>query len=160
MKVDYLFSRRPHSISSSLISWASSKEGFKLEAYPSHMAVLLDNTMVVESTFTTGVRIIPYSHWIKKNEELYRIPCKEIRNSQDTLNAAFRLWGKKYDWMGIMYFAWRFLGLMLLKKPLSAKNHWQSDNKYFCSEYAGSLTGQDFSMKSPAKICHEWLETM
>ena len=159
MKVDYLFSRSPKSIASKLIAWASSKEGLSLDKYPSHIAVLLDGTMVVESTFTTGVRIIPYSHWVKKNEELYRIPCiEEHRDGQDTLNKAFVLWGKGYDWIGILFFTWRFLGLLLLKRPLPAKNHWQSSKRYFCCEYAGSLTGQDFSMKSPARICNDWLE--
>lgn len=161
MKVEYLFSRSPKSIASKLIAWASSKEGFKLEQYPSHMAVLIDGTMVIESTFTTGVRIIPHSHWVKNNEELYRIPCaKPERNGQETLNAAFALWGRGYDWIGILYFVWRFLGLLLLKRPLPSKNHWQSDKRYFCCEYAGSLTGEDFSMRSPARICHEWLEAM
>lgn len=158
MRIEYLFSRRPKSVFSNLISWASSKEGFKLEKYPSHMAVLIDGTMVVESTFTTGVRIIPHAQWVRKNEELYRIPRSNLLNNQDTLNSAFKLWGKGYDWVGILYFAWRFLGLMILGKPLSAKNHWQNENRYFCSEYAGSLAGEDFSMKSPAKICYEWLK--
>lgn len=159
MKVEYLFSRSPRSIASKAIAWASSKEGFKLEKYPSHMAVLIDSTMVVESTFLTGIRIIPYSHWLKTNEELYRIPCAtEHRDGQDTLNAAFKLWGKNYDWMGILFFAWRFLGLIILDRPMPGKNHWQNKNRYFCCEYAGSLTGEDFSMKSPARICNDWLE--
>lgn len=159
MKVEYLFSRTPKSFVSKAISWASSKEGFKMDQYPSHIAVLLDGTMVVESTFTTGIRIIPYSHWVRKNEELYRIPCsQEHRDGPDTLNAAFRLWGRGYDWMGILFFTWRFLGLMVLGRPLPSKNHWQKKNRYFCSEYAGSLTGEDFSMKSPARICNDWLE--
>lgn len=158
MKVEYLFSKSPKSIFSKAIAWASSKEGIKLEKYPSHMAVLLDDTMVIESTLTTGVRMIPYSHWLKKNEELYKIPCMhEVRSSKDTLEKAYAKWGAGYDWMGILFFTWRFLGLILFKKSMPGKNHWQNKKRYFCCEYAGTLTGEDFSMKTPARICYDWL---
>lgn len=159
MKVEYLFSIRPKSCFSRFISWGSSFEDLKLDKYPSHMAVLIDNIMVIESTFLNGVRIIPYDKWKEINCELYKIPCiQQSRDSQDALNKAFSLWGRGYDWAGILYFIWRFLGLILLKRPLPAKNHWQNNKRYFCTEYAGSLTNQDLSMKTPAKVCYEWLE--
>lgn len=158
MKVEYLFSRQSGKLVSELISWAGSMEGFELPEYPSHMAVLLDGEMVVESTLFTGVRIIPYKHWKRKNEEIFRIPCVAARDSKDALAKAFDLWDKGYDWAGILFFAWRYLGLLCLDRPLPAVNRWQSDNRYFCTEYAGSLTGQNLSMKSPARVCHEWLE--
>ncbi len=66
MKVDYLFSRNPKSTVSKLIAWAAKYEKLKLDKYPSHIAVLLDETIVVESTLLTGVRMIPYSSWKKK----------------------------------------------------------------------------------------------
>jgi hypothetical protein len=159
MKVEYLFSSRPKSGFSRAISWASAKEGYILQEYPSHMAVLLDETMVVESTLLTGVRIIPYTKWKEINEELYKIPCiHKDRDSRDTLTKATQIWGRGYDWIGILYFAWRFLGLLLLKKELPAHNHWENKDRFFCTEYAGSLTDQNLSMKTPAKICYEWLE--
>jgi hypothetical protein len=41
--------------------------------------------------------------------------------------------------------------------PLSSINLWENKNKYFCTEYVALLTNENFSMKSPAKICSEWL---
>ena len=158
MKVEYLFSRNNKSLVSKLIAWASQKENLNLEKYPSHMAVLIDDTLVVESTLMTGVRLIPYTAWKKKNEELFKIPCvQEVRDSKEVLESAFKLYGKKYDWVGILFFAWRYLGLILLGRELPAKNHWQNKNRYFCCEYAATLSGEDFSMKSPARVCHDWL---
>lgn len=161
MKVEYLFSRRPKSIFSKLIAWASEYERLDLIETPSHMAVLLDDSIVVESTFTTGVRMIPYAHWQKKNQELYKIPCFQYyRQSKVTLDRAFRLWGKGYDWLGICYFLKCFIELMIWKRPIPDYNRWQVRTRYFCTEYAGSLTGENLSMKTPAKICDEWLKEM
>lgn len=158
MKVEYLFSRNKK-IGSRLIAWAARFEKLGLDKNPSHIAVLINEELVIESTLGTGVRIIPYSHWKTINEQLHRIPCtEEYRSSKRTLSSAFRLWGKKYDWSGIAYFGYCFLRLIISKIPLPKENKWQKSNKYFCTEYAGSLTGQDFSMHSPARICAEWLE--
>ena len=156
MKVEFLFSRNKK-IGSKLIAWASKYENLDMDNLPSHMAVLIDETWVIESTLFTGVRIIPYTNWLLKNEELYKIKCPRDRESKHTLKTAFSVWGKGYDWFGIAYFAYSFLRLMFFKEPLPLKNKWQRNNKYFCTEYAGKLTGQDFSMYSPARICKEWL---
>ncbi len=159
MKVEYLFSKTPKSIVSKLISWAAKYEKLDLEKYPSHIAVLIDETLVVESTLLTGVRMMPYKTWKKKNEELFRIPCMEQeRSSKEVLEKATQLYGKNYDWVGILFFAWRYLGLIIFGRPLPSKNHWQNDNRFFCCEYAATLTGENLSMKSPARVCRDWLE--
>lgn len=156
MKINYLFSRK-NKIGSRLIAWASGFEDLCLEKCPSHIAVLLDDNLVVESTLTTGVRMLPYSHWAKINEELYRVPCfAKFRQSKLTIEKATRIWGKRYDWKGIAFFAISFIKLIVFKQKLPDSNPWQSDDKYFCTEYAGSLTGEDYSMMSPAKLCDTW----
>jgi len=66
MKVDYLFSRNKK-IGSKIISWASGLLIKDLEKVPSHVAILLDEHLVMESTLTTGVRAVPYSYWKKIN---------------------------------------------------------------------------------------------
>lgn len=158
MKVDYLFSKN-NQIGSRLISWASSKEKLNLEQIPSHMAVLLDDTFVIESTLFTGVRMIPYSKWLEKNKQVYKIPCvSAYRRSKNTLESLMHLWGKKYDWFGILYFFYAFIMLVIFNKELPENNPWQDKNKYFCTEFAAILTGEDFSMSTPAKICNDWLE--
>ena len=152
-----LFSRN-EKCGSKLISWASSKEHLtNVKVPPSHVAVLIDDTIVVESTLSSGVRMLPYNSWSEINEELYKIEC-DCPN--DDIKGGLELvWGKKYDWMGILYFAWRYLGLILLKKPLPSVNRWQSSSKYFCTEYAGLILGKKLSMISPAKLCDELLES-
>lgn len=157
MKVDYLFSRR-NRWGSKMIAWASSKEDLSLQEIPSHMAVLLDDTVVIESTFTTGVRMIPYEKWSEINEELYSIPCeRHYRHSRNVLEKAYSVWGAGYDWKGIIYFAYCFVRLILLGDALPSANKWQRENKYFCTEFAARLVDEDFSMMTPAKICDTWL---
>jgi hypothetical protein len=157
MKVEYLFSRNKK-MGSKLIAWASSFEDVGLQDNPSHIAVLVDCTWVFESTLTSGVRVVPYKQWKQINEELYRIPCiVNIRDSGETLSKAAELWNMKYDWFGVLFFAWRYLGLILLNKPLPQKNRWEDENKYFCTEFIAKLTNENYSMKSPARICAKWL---
>jgi hypothetical protein len=54
MKIDYLFSKN-NKIGSRLISWAAKFENTGLEYNPSHIAILLNDTWVIESTFFTGI---------------------------------------------------------------------------------------------------------
>lgn len=158
MKVDYLFSNNKK-VGSRLISWAAKQEVTGLDECPSHMAILLNDTWVVESTFTTGIRIIPYFKWKQKNKELHKIPCDKVnRSSSEVLEKALRLWGKGYDWLGILYFAWAYIKLIVKKESMPKSNKWQNKSKYFCTEYAGSLTDEDFSMRSPASVCAQWLK--
>lgn len=157
MKIDYLFSKNKK-IGSKIISWAASFEKLNLEHIPSHVAVLLDDIWVIESTLFTGVRIIPYSRWQQINTELYKIPCSDTsRDSASILRSATKVWDKDYDWFGILFFALSFLNLIINKKKLPKINKWQNKRKYFCTEFVGLLTDNDFSMISPAKLCEIWL---
>lgn len=159
MKVEYVFSRN-QKFGSRLIAWAASFEKTGLEHTPSHAAVLLDETWVFESTFASGVRVVPYSKWLKFNEELYRIPCQIKRESSNILQSAAELWGRSYDWLGLAFFAWRYLGLIITGRALPSKNRWQSDSKYFCTEFIAKLTNRNFSMKSPARVCADFMEEL
>ena len=157
MKVDYVFSRNKK-WGSRLIAWAAKYEKVGLDKNPSHVGVLLNDAWVVESTFSTGVRVLPYESWKKINEELYRIPCaQKYRSSNDVMSHTKHIWGKKYDWFGVLYFAISYLRLILFNKPLPKKNKWQRNSRYFCTEYPGRLVSQDYSMTSPARMCAEWL---
>ena len=151
MKVDYLFSKN-NKIGSKLISWASSFEQLDMGLLPSHVAVLLNDTWVVESTFTSGVRVVPYDKWLDINEELYKVPCSTTdRSSTQILKTATEIWSKSYDWAGIAYFAVCFVNLIAFKKPLPAENKWENKNRYFCTEYVERLTKMDLRMHTPAK---------
>ena len=158
MKVDYLFSRNKH-LGSKIISWGSSLVVKGLNKYPSHVAVLLDDTFVIESTMLTGVRLIPYEQWKKINEEVYKISCERgdcpIFVIQELL---FEMWGKKYDKLGLIWFGLQILKKVLFNIPIPNKNEWEQEDKFFCTEFAGRLAGKDYSMTSPAEILKGFLK--
>lgn len=156
MKVEYLFSNN-NKLGSKIIQWASKKEKIPMENLPSHVAVLIDNKLVIESTLSTGVRIIPYFKWKKINNEIAKIPCKkDYKSPKEIFKAFIILWGMKYDWLGILYFAKCLLLMIIFKKELPKRNKWEHKNKYFCTEFVARLTNIDCSMKTPAKLLHEW----
>jgi hypothetical protein len=152
MKVEYLFSKNKH-IGSRVISNMSSFITKGLDKYPSHVAVLLDDTFVIESTMLTGVRLIPYEQWKKINKELYKIPCERgdcpIFVIQELL---FEMWGKKYDKLGLIWFGWQVFKYVAFKKSLPCKNEWEQEDKFFCTEFAGRLAGKNYSMTTPSEM--------
>ena len=105
MKVEYLFSKSP-AWGSRLISWASKYEKLKNidpKAIPSHVAVLLDDTIVIESVMSKGVRLMPYTKWKEKNTELYKIQWATIdRSGEEIFGHLSAVWGKPYEWRGIL----------------------------------------------------------
>lgn len=157
MKVSYLFSNNKK-IGSKIISWGSSLLVKGLEEYPSHVAVLLDETFVIESTVKTGVRLVPYEQWKKINNEICKIPCKiedyPLPLVQELL---FEVWGKKYDKLGLIFFGWQILKHWLFKTPIAIKNEWEQEDRFFCTEFAGRVAGKDYSMTSPAEMLQSFL---
>lgn len=156
MKVEYVFSNNNRA-GSKLIKWASSFEKLNLDTTPSHVAILLNDKMIIESTLFTGVRIAPYSKWLEINELVARIPCSNLhRPSSEVVGLLMDRWNRKYDWMGIAFFALSYLRFIVFKTRLPETNKWQNPDKDFCSEYVSILSGEDLSMKSPARILKEW----
>ena len=159
MKIQYVFSRNKK-CGSKLIAWGSSlftthvtnlKNGI-----PSHVAVLLDERLVVESVLTSGVRIVPYKKWASFNEELYRV---DRTKKGECMNCLLNeMWGKKYDWFGITYFAYSILKHLIFQSELPKVNKWERENYFFCTEFAARLDGYNYSMTTPAKMCNDLLE--
>lgn len=158
IKISYLFSRNKK-IGSKIISWASGLLIKDLEKVPSHVAILVGDYFVMESTMISGVRCVPYSSWKKKNEECYKIPCQKIYRSEEEVYEAFEsVYNKWYDWPGVVYFAICFAKYFLFKRPFPKQNKWQKDNMFFCTEFAGRLSGyKKYSMTTPAKMCSDFL---
>jgi len=153
MKIQYLFSRNKK-IGSKLIAWASKYENLDVENRPSHVALLINEKMVVESVFGSGVRIVPYYKWLEINEELYKLECEQgDRPSTEIVSEMMDLWGKPYDWYGIAYFAYRFIRLILFKEKLPEHNPWERSSHLFCVEAVGKVSGIYYSMTSPTKMC-------
>lgn len=112
---------------------------------PSHVAVR-HGDLVLESTFSNGVSICKFSEWIKTHKLLYSIDFPAT--SADQVNVAIlSLYGRKYDWLGVLYYAVR-----LLIPHLPYRNRWQNSRRYFCTELAASLTNPAYSDLSPAKL--------
>lgn len=151
MYIRYIFSHNDQ-LGSRLISWGTWKfdstvqSNISRDYVPSHVAVLLDNQFVIESTMLSGVRIIPYSAWKKINIELYSVPDIN-RTSEFVEDHLMSIWGKRYDWLGITFFA-----LKLLFKRLPKENKWQNSKTFFCTEFAGRLSGKNYSSTTPAGL--------
>lgn len=160
MKVQYLFSYK-NKVGSKLIRWASRWENTGLENIPSHIAILINNQWVAESTLFTGVRWVPYEAWKKNNFETHKIDCTLVYEDkraafQRTMDKAAELYEKKYDWKAIAYFGICFLGNILFKKPMPETNPWQDPDKFICTEFVGYLAMEDYSMKTPAALCKDF----
>lgn len=158
MNIYYLFSKNKK-IGSRIISWAAKYEKLGLEKLPSHAAVLLNEEIVIESTLSSGVRMVPYSRWKEINTQVAKIKCRNFdRPSKEVLEGVVNLWGKKYDWKGILYFGLSYLNLIIRGKQLPSKNKWENKDKYFCTEYQTLLSGIGDAMTSPAKMLKSMLD--
>lgn len=161
--MSYLFSRN-EKIGSKVIARASGLLVKDLERIPSHVAILIEfegvsQKFVIESVLESGVRIIPFSVWLNKNELCYQIPCEKKRTLDEVFEVMNSIWGKKYDWRGIGFFSIAFIRHFLFKTPFPEKNEWQRDDYYFCSEAAGILSGyKKTGMATPAKMCSDFLK--
>lgn len=145
--IDALFSKKDK-IGSHIISRGTKHLADVPEC--SHVAMLVNGRWVHESTMKTGVTIVSYDLWKKINIEVERVFLFET-DYQLIANCYRRIKGKKYDWLGITFFALAiiptFFGLKLPKKNL-----FEDKNKYFCSEVFGYLTGMYYSMMAPCQI--------
>lgn len=163
VKISYLFSRNTKKIGSRIISKVSGLLLPDMDKVPSHMAILIEfsdttKPLVLESVFGQGVRLVPYANWKNLNEELYIVLCKKNHTYNEISNLIINYWGKSYDWLGIMYFSWRFILHFLFKTPFPLQNAWQSNNRYFCNELGGILADyKNHSMTTPAKMCWDLL---
>ena len=150
VKIDVLFSRN-EKIGSKLISWGTSHLS-SFEKTPSHVALLINNRWVHESTLDTGIRVLTYEKWKEINEEVYKHEYP-IEYSYDQIKAMYRdLKGRKYDWVGVLYFTW-FVGMSkLFGGSIPKINKWEDPNKYFCCEVVGELARLEYSMTSPVQL--------
>lgn len=164
MRLHFLFSKNKK-IGSRLISWASGLLLPDMKVVPSHVAILItfddvSESFVAESVFESGVRLVPYSSWLVKNEECFKLPCAaKLNTMNEVFDILVEIWDKKYDWLGVTFFAGCFIRHWLFKTPFPKENSWQSDGKYFCTEAAAKLSGYTkHSMTTPAKMCWDLLK--
>lgn len=152
--ISYLFSRQDK-IGSHLISWASGKLLPDVNPVPSHIAVLVNNKFVFESTLDKGVHISFYDKWKRENQQLYILNDTEVYDMSQIKGIYKKMLGKRYDFIGIMYFSICFLGKFLFNRPIPQENKWQRPNSYFCCEAVGKLLEIPYEMRTPAKMYEE-----
>jgi len=146
--VKVVFSYR-NIIGSKLIQWGSKlfHKSCTL-TIPSHVAVVVDDNWAIESVMFGGVRMLPYEKWKSINIEVASFDvsvCKEPL--LDVVNDA---WGKKYDFVGLLWFLKCYVCHKVTGKAYPTKNTLESEDRYFCTELAGRILGMDdYSMLTP-----------
>jgi hypothetical protein len=119
---------------------------------PSHVAILVNNKWVFESTLETGVRRISYEKWLEINSEVAKYKCTTYRTLEEVINYFRSIKDKKYDYIGATYFGYRILLNKLLSKPIPEINTLEDEDKYFCCEVMGKMLGLDYRMTAPVQI--------
>lgn len=151
ISVDFLFSHN-HKIGSKLISWGTKELNTNQSPTPSHVALLVNNKWVFESTLTSGVRIISYKKWNEINTLIAQIPYTVPVSYADIKVQFKELKDKDYDYLGIIYFAYRILLHKMFHIPIPISNLLNSKNRYFCTEVIGRLTQTKCEMVSPTQL--------
>lgn len=156
VKVDYLFSKSDL-VGSRLISWGTKHLSDEADT-PSHIAILINDRWVLESTAKTGVRIISYKTWLTLVNEIAKIPSVYETKDYSEIKKIFKeIKNKKYDYLGVIYLGIYVALNKYFNKKIPNKNKWESDNKYFCCEAVEKLTGMaSTSMKAPVQILAEF----
>lgn len=158
VKIHYLFSKN-NKIGSRAISFCTRKlTDVPHDQVPSHVAILVNNRWVYESTFDSGIRVISYEKWLQINQEVYKVKSPKEFEYKEIKNKFKEVKAKKYDWLGAIYFGLHIIKNSIFKTPIPEKNKWASKDRYFCSEVLGHLLDEDFSMESPVQIMEDTVE--
>lgn len=124
---------------------------------PSHVALLIENRWVFESTAEKGIVITPFEKWSENNTACLIKFLGQVEYAH--LKALYRrLEGCKYDWPGVIYLALFVLLNRLFKTSIPAKNCLESRNKYFCTEVIEELIKKDLSMTTPVELMLDIIE--
>jgi hypothetical protein len=153
VRITYLFSKNKK-IGSHIIrlgSYLINNYDFDFNNIPSHVAILIDETYVVESVMSCGVRIIPYNHWLEHNIQIMKLAANSIVEQPRDL--MFEMWGKPYDKLGVLRFAIDILVSKLFKLPMTDKNEWEQEDSFFCTEFASRIyDGNTGSTRTPVQL--------
>lgn len=119
---------------------------------PSHVAILVNNRWVFESTLETGVRRITYEEWKKQNTEVAKYKCTSTRTLEEIVRYFRSIKDKKYDYCGVVYFGYRVILNKIFGIEIPNINKWNKDDMYFCCEVMGTMLGLDYQMVAPVQI--------
>lgn len=150
--VHYLFSKNNKIGSYGIRILTKSLSNIQLTQVPSHVAILVNGRWVHESTFNSGVRVVSYDKWLEINTEVFKKKTKRKLDYKEIKESFRAIKDKKYDWLGVIYFAVHILANILIGKKIPSENKWESKDRYFCSEVIGSMLKISFSMVAPIQI--------
>lgn len=112
MKV--IFTYKPHSLFSWIIRF------FTFSRF-SHVAIMLSDDLVFDSTFKHGTTIRSYEEFCAEYaNKRHTVVDIEVPNIINAVNSALSITGKPYDWKAIF--------------GLPFKRNWQDNDAWFCSE--------------------------
>lgn len=152
--VHYLFSKNKK-IGSRAIAWGTKHRNETKRETPSHIALLINNKWVFESTLETGIRIIGYNEWKTINTEVAKI-CDNNTHDYSEIKEMFKeLKNKKYDWCGVLFLTLCLIPNKLFGTKMPKDNKFAQDHKYFCCEVIGKLLDVDYDMKCPIDIMND-----
>ena len=147
--IDALFSSS-NKIGGKIIAYGTAHLAPNVKEKVSHTALLVNKRWVHESTGKTGVQVVSYDKWCKTHKEVDRVSLG-LKEYQDIADVFRHIKGKKYDYMGILYFVFAIIPTFF-GVELPDINEWQSFDKYFCSEVLGEFTGYYYGMSAPIQI--------
>lgn len=159
VQIHYLFSNNEQ-IGSKLIQWGTSHQ-HKLPQTPSHVALLINDRWVFESTLFTGIRVIPYKKWLEINQEVFKIKCIKKREYTHIKKLYKEIKDKYYDWPGIVYLGFWLILNKIFKIKVPKINRFEQKCLYFCCEGVAELLELgDYGMKTPADMLVEIQDTL
>lgn len=147
-------------IGSKLIRWGTKDNGETSQEVPSHYFIVFFRKIVIESKLESGVRVTYWGAFQQKNTIVkLLVPIGEQEKREKTGNMFKGLleksYGRPYDYMGVLYFAYRIILKKMFGWSMPEKNYWESPDKFFCDEIFSIVSGRDMSMKSPNDLMKE-----
>lgn len=122
---------------------------------PSHVAILVNNRWVHESTLDSGIRVMSYERWLELNDEVTKITCEREWDYENIKTLFRNIKDKKYDYLGVAYLGLWMVPSKLLHIAIPNKNILECPNRYFCSEVMGYMLNDNYDMKAPVQILKE-----
>lgn len=120
-------------IGSRAIMWATN-------AQCSHFGLVLDSRLVFQSTLSKGVHLSWLYNFLHVNTVVYRIDLKITAEDEEKIyQRLIQAEDRPYDWMALIYLAYRYLLHKAWHEPLPTRNKLGSPRADICIELAKAL---------------------
>lgn len=142
---------------SRLISFATKKQGQKLEDVPSHVSLLFYKSLIIESVLSSGVRLNFLKTFMKhKGQKIIAAyeycPPAPAQDFTYYDKVAREYHGQPYDWKAVLWFGIALVKNKLFGIPISKRNKWASHNRRFCVECLEFFLEHELSNVDPNSV--------